>query len=361
MKSIIIGILFLLIGCNSPSVKKVCYTLAELENSNDSLTAKDYPADFSYVALETTDECLIREIDEVVMTADYFFVLDQMNKVYQFSVNGKFIRQIGRRGHGPQEYGRILSFAVNDSLKQVYLADYHKVLAFDFNGEYIGEYPADFWWKFNVTDDSCFLISPMNYLKASRSKFIVKKMVDNDTLAAFSNSQAPLSGLFPDTKAVFRLQEKYIFNQLLNDTVYTYDPRTCQLDLRYYFDFGAIKLTDKILSAPEGDFSACAYLTDITEDPVYVYVTYDNQGEERRKMIDKRTGKIYTQSRGIPLLESGFYWWPRWQCMDSILIAVIPGYYSQILKEHLSKTKLEKILYLQGEDANPILFLSILN
>ena len=58
-----------------------------------------------YVPLETNDKCLIDFINsgKVVKTGKYWFVSSN-TRLYQYTTDGKFVRNIGSRGGGPGQF-----------------------------------------------------------------------------------------------------------------------------------------------------------------------------------------------------------------------------------------------------------------
>jgi hypothetical protein len=93
-----------------------------------------------YIPLETTSECLIAEITKLIFTDNFIYVWDyKVNKLYQFDVTGKFIRQIGQIGQGPDEYVRINSFDVNKKNGNISIRCEMKqsVLEYDYTGKLV--------------------------------------------------------------------------------------------------------------------------------------------------------------------------------------------------------------------------------
>jgi hypothetical protein len=80
------------------------------------------------IHLEETDYALIGEIDEIQVFDGHIFVLDIFiaKKLFVYDMNGKYIRQIGTMGQGPDEYMGILSFCIDPDKKEIYLLDYWK-------------------------------------------------------------------------------------------------------------------------------------------------------------------------------------------------------------------------------------------
>lgn len=92
-----------------------------------------------YIQLETTDMCLLKEIDYIEIVDTCIFVVDN-KQVYKFSKNnGKFLSKIGSIGQGPGEYVAVMSLFVDKSKKEIIVLDLSqsKMIRYDFSGNYI--------------------------------------------------------------------------------------------------------------------------------------------------------------------------------------------------------------------------------
>lgn len=92
----------------------------------------------SYLDLETTDGSLIGRIGDVKVTPQGIIVLDSKQDIaLLFDRNGRFMRQIGNRGQGPEEYLHLVSIDADDST--IYLNDVMNVIKYDYEGHYTGK------------------------------------------------------------------------------------------------------------------------------------------------------------------------------------------------------------------------------
>jgi hypothetical protein len=72
---------------------------------------------FSIIPLETTDECLIVEIDEIEIQNNRIYIMDDdTQSVYVFDMDGKYLNKIHSYGQGPGEYINLSYMTVTDSL-----------------------------------------------------------------------------------------------------------------------------------------------------------------------------------------------------------------------------------------------------
>lgn len=95
-----------------------------------------------FVALETTDECLIREIDKVSIENNLIFVKDDNDNLFVFSMSGKFLNKIGSIGQSGEELLSFTDFYVNKNSGYVGIFDVlrSKILRFTFDGKYISSH-----------------------------------------------------------------------------------------------------------------------------------------------------------------------------------------------------------------------------
>lgn len=100
---------------------------------------------FQFISLENKRECLITEIDKLVDTDEGFYILDRASApvVLHFSHDGTFKNQIGRIGHGKDEYTYIDDMTVNDRGDTIAILNYNKILFYDNDGKFLDEVKLD--------------------------------------------------------------------------------------------------------------------------------------------------------------------------------------------------------------------------
>jgi hypothetical protein len=84
--------------------------------------SNDVKPEWDIVALETTDDCLITDINRIVYRNDKYYVFDKTgNTVFMFDSMGKFISKLYKKGEGPDEYSKLEAFCLED--KNIWVAD----------------------------------------------------------------------------------------------------------------------------------------------------------------------------------------------------------------------------------------------
>lgn len=93
----------------------------------------------SYLRLDSQDAALIGSVNKFIRTNDAVFLLDRYKtkSVKKFSMDGKFIADIGKQGEGPGEYFEPTDFIATDSLVIVYDQFASRFNYYTLDGQYI--------------------------------------------------------------------------------------------------------------------------------------------------------------------------------------------------------------------------------
>lgn len=87
-----------------------------------------------YIPLQTTEDCLIETVDKLYFTGDNILVFDRENSnLFLFDNNGTFIRKIGEKGQGPNEYITFNDVIYDGENKQIYAFERYKSTMFVYN------------------------------------------------------------------------------------------------------------------------------------------------------------------------------------------------------------------------------------
>jgi hypothetical protein len=90
--------------------------------------------EFSFIPLETNEQCLIGVVKQVEIRDGKIYILDIKQKaLFVFDMEGQFLAQIGTRGAGPGEYISPMSFDLDLSANTIVVNDIEKkeLLYFD--------------------------------------------------------------------------------------------------------------------------------------------------------------------------------------------------------------------------------------
>ena len=165
------------ISCNNPNRKKIDSASAQ----QDSIVVRTILVEVSdtayrhvnqtfemtsYVIL--SNDVLLGEEERVRICKEHIYILDRTPKLVCFDMNGKVVFTIDNQGPGPEEYGAITDFAIDESLNLLWVYDSTKrrLVAYDlFTGEYKRALSATYMApeKMAIQDGVFFFHMPNNF------------------------------------------------------------------------------------------------------------------------------------------------------------------------------------------------------
>ena len=90
------------------------------------------------VPLETSSRFLISDIQKIVSKNGNIFISDRLNQtIYIFNDSGKYVRSIGKRGGGPDEYSELGDFTLMGDSILVQDKFQNKIIIYNNEGEYM--------------------------------------------------------------------------------------------------------------------------------------------------------------------------------------------------------------------------------
>lgn len=114
----------------------------------------------TYIPLETTEECLIGKIRDVIISDSIVFVLkDERNEILLFNNQGKYLRKIFHEGEGPGEYRVINQMSYNEKRQSLSISS-HKIIEYDLYGNLKNEFTPPFYTvDLHLFDNGEYLLS----------------------------------------------------------------------------------------------------------------------------------------------------------------------------------------------------------
>lgn len=77
-------------------------------------------SDVEFVQLEVTDESLLKDIDGIKVSDSHILIHD-INQVYLFARDGKFLTKVGSQGQGPSEYLHVDKIMLDEKRQEILL------------------------------------------------------------------------------------------------------------------------------------------------------------------------------------------------------------------------------------------------
>ena len=260
-------LLLLLFSCSTPKESKDDILWIDLQKAEKRsyLDASEVISNIEYVALETNSQCIVGEPVVISVSENYILSFSGSN-CHLFSRNGHFIRTIGQRGNGPQDYiGDFYNVKIDEKSGMVYLMGVLNILAYRLSG--------DFFMKLNIRDlVKNFGISiPLNIKHWKENLFFanfnlgsvnepyrfiifslegeIVKLFSNNNIFFETDGKLPFSSIYTDVN-IYSFNEQLYFKEILCDTLFriseqldlvpeiifdTHDKKTLTNMLRFYY------------------------------------------------------------------------------------------------------------------------------
>ena len=148
-----------------PLIAKQDSNLIEIQVPNGT---SNYPLEYTktYIPLETTEECLIGNIDKIIDSDTCLYIADfDNNNVFRFGRSGCFINSFTKKGRGPGECVGICDFYVDQNNNEVCILDLRgmKLLYYSLDGKYLRETPFYYHYnEFALSGDYLWIYTGMN-------------------------------------------------------------------------------------------------------------------------------------------------------------------------------------------------------
>lgn len=236
---IIFQLLFILLCCSCGDAEDKTAVI-EVDKAPTTLSISDISSEIKEIPLAFSDSTQIGVITKVRFSDNYVFVQDQNNsRILKFDYNGNFKGQVGKKGEGPGEYKYLSSFTIDNTNKKVFISASGKILAYDFEGNFIKEKKG-----FNYVNAIEFVESE---LKVFNSKFghesgdslfnleiliaLDEELNQNDSTVIKEIPVKSISGTsFPKAKYFSGSEENYFFyipvlisEEVIRDTLYRFN------------------------------------------------------------------------------------------------------------------------------------------
>ena len=137
---------FLVCGCTEKdNVRTFDMTAHDFEKWDQLVSVE------KYVVLEETENSMLAGIDKCVLgdSAIYAFCR-KYDKVFKFSLDGKFLSTVGEKGHAKSEYINISDIVYDQKNHQIVIADERGFLWYDSDGRFLRRVPVEDCFLFDL-------------------------------------------------------------------------------------------------------------------------------------------------------------------------------------------------------------------
>lgn len=162
--SVTLLVLGLFFGCTFSEKEKEAneFKILRVSDKEEPKYASELFQNMEIIKLETTSDCLIEQVIKIEFSNNKIFIQDNQNQgLYVFDSEGKFIRNINKKGRGPEEYSSFDDFIVDTKKSSLEILDRSagKIYVYDLATESLLrtlEIPLTFVFKFFKNDNSYY-------------------------------------------------------------------------------------------------------------------------------------------------------------------------------------------------------------
>ena len=312
-----------------------------------------------YIKLETNDNCLISASFKLIglYLTDKEIFLSTDNSILRFNKDGKFINSIGKRGQGPGEIKLLSDYIIDESKKEIYIWDgsTQNLKSYTYNGvlknairlETYGENLGTICDSLIICTNYFGNNQPMAFLSSLNNGKTVKALLPSQTI----KDETGLSMKFYNKYTENLLyNNKVIYQNFINDTIYTIDKKDFSVSLRY------IQLPPNTGLDGKNSMPFVSFETDR-----YTYIIINkNPPLSHNFIIDKKENKIYRGFIGDTELRRSIT--PINTNKDNVIADL---YDASTLTDYLSKNQLrgslKEIAETLNDEDNPVLMIATID
>ncbi len=183
--------LLLLYGCNSSGstintnngdpVYQI--DLKDCLRNTSVIKLSDIADNLQYIELKTPSSLPIGMVSNMIISNEYIFIASKAT-LYQFDLQGNFIRQVGNTGKGPGEYLYAGDLSINEDEKKISILSAGGLYSYSFDGTFIGRVPFG-GFSDTMVEDSLIYASNIPFGKEKYRMVVLNKELE--TLAGIPN------------------------------------------------------------------------------------------------------------------------------------------------------------------------------
>ena len=207
------------------------------------------------IPLETTDNSLIggEGVGIIDFYNNHYYILNgSTQSFFCFDEHGKFVRKIGNRGLGPQEYNYITDFIINNNVVEL-LSPWGFLYVYNLSGRFLNKTSlpmiVDNYQTSLIQDDSIRIFNYQDIMLLNDSIRILTSSVDlnQDMLYVYSTRSNTIINSFYKNNYNIPAQVGKSYYQY-NDSIFFYEPIVSKVfrinqygyEVAYAWDFGAM-------------------------------------------------------------------------------------------------------------------------
>lgn len=273
---------------SQPNLNKIDFERGIREIKNVPLS--EIATNIQYIPMETNIKCLLGQSPRIQITDHYIFISTDMEHLYRFSRNGKFLNEIGRVGRGPGEYVKIINYIIDEKNENIYVNDSpfgKKIICYNFEGKYLQKFKLDMNSMVIEFFYNDIMFHNMYYTHREIGKQTTEIGIYNkrgDIIKLFSSTSDPLKkyGISIIPAIGYTFQNVFHYKAPFCDTLYSISNLKIKSP-EYFFDMGKAGRPIDADELKNRKIQNTVAIMDICETPRFLLFTCT--GEKNRQNI----------------------------------------------------------------------------
>jgi len=360
-------------------------TASEIIRVNDAkhvrVNLSDYVVSLEYVPLETKQECLIDRYPSFYVLDEYI-VVTTSQQCFLFDRSGKFIREIGRPGRGPDEYSNASRGVIDEKKQTILMPGWNKKIEYSFNGKVIRNFPTvpNTSPASDYVSDSILVLGVSNPIGDAINHLLFinqEKVVDSIPNYQFFKPHDPsMYGGFSNEFYFYRYREDLHYKNLFNDTIFRIKDR--KLHPAWVFDMGPYHLSRSIMANMntfmQERLKYNSALNILEVEPFLLFSIVREKGDSAF-IFDKRKGEVFVMQKEQKLkgfyndIDGGMPFWPTHINRKQELVSFLyPDEMKEMLKneyfvrknirDEAANLRLKELISRLKEEDNPVVVIA---
>lgn len=254
------------------------------------LNINDISTDLEFVRLETRDACLTGTRLFMYSNDQNLVAVDQARIMLFDRTNGKFIKEIGRKGNGPGEYSRTyVVMPIDEENNLVYAGRNKSRYGYSFDGQLKDTLPIpELVSEVGNIEDNVFAAFMPDYQGGEKKKILLFNRHDS-ILKTYPNylSAPNTNGFFVwnPNAWFYRVNRQLCFFQIFNDTVFSVEKT--KLAPKYVFDMGPYSPPYEMKTSQNFESEKYFIMRAIQESSGYLFFSFNFNRKNYTAIYDK--------------------------------------------------------------------------
>lgn len=358
---------------------------SEIIRVNDAkqmkLNLSDYVVSLEYVPLETKQECLIDRSPNFFLLDEYI-VVTTSQQCFLFSRSGKFIREIGRAGRGPDEYSYASSCVINEEKQTIIIPSWSNKIEYSFDGKVIKYFPTvpNTSSTMAYVSDSILVQGVSNLYGDAINQLVFinkEKVIDSiPNHQFFTPIDRNVFGGFGLEFRFYQYRDDLYYKNMFNDTLFKIKGR--KLHPAWVFDMGQYHLSRSVMEnmntfrQETGKYNWLQYVWEA--DPFLLFSITRDRGDSTF-VYDKRKDQIFVMEKEQKLkgfyndIDGGMPFWPSYiNRKQEMVTSLYPDAMKEMLtneyfgrkniRDNNAHLRLKELLSRMNEDDNPVVVIA---